>query len=61
MGIKNSQGLCIMSCILWFQTTCDLLRRVIRISYLTKRLETQLKGGVKETTKAAQSLSELGK
>ncbi|CAB4024113.1 conserved oligomeric Golgi complex subunit 5-like isoform X3, partial [Paramuricea clavata] len=42
------------------QTTCDLLRRVIRISYLTKRLESQLKGGVKETTKAAQSLNELG-
>lgn len=42
------------------QTTCDLLRRVIRISYLTKRLETQFKGGTKETTKAAQSLNELG-
>lgn len=42
------------------QTTCDLLRRVIRISYLTKRLESQLKGGTKETTKAAQSLNELG-
>jgi hypothetical protein len=33
---------------------------VIRISYLTKRLESQLKAGVKETTKAAQSLNELG-
>lgn len=42
------------------QTTCDLIRRVIRISYLTKRLESQLKGGTKETTKAAQSLNELG-
>ncbi|XP_046839867.1 conserved oligomeric Golgi complex subunit 5-like [Xenia sp. Carnegie-2017] len=42
------------------QTTCDLLRRVIRISYLTRRLESQLKGGIKETTKAAQSLNELG-
>ncbi|KAK7476321.1 hypothetical protein BaRGS_00032439 [Batillaria attramentaria] len=39
--------------------TCDLLRRIIRIMYLTKRLRTQLQGGAREITKAAQSLNEL--
>ena len=29
--------------------------------YLTKRLQGQLQGGAREITKAAQSLSELGK
>lgn len=43
------------------QETCDLLRRIIRIMYLTKRLRTQLQGGAREITKAAQSLNELGK
>lgn len=42
------------------QETCDLLRRIIRIMYLTKRLRTQLQGGAREITKAAQSLNELG-
>ena len=41
------------------QETCDILRRVIRILYLTKRLKVQLQGGVREITKTAQSLSEL--
>ncbi|XP_048587951.1 conserved oligomeric Golgi complex subunit 5 isoform X2 [Nematostella vectensis] len=41
------------------QAACDVLRRVIRIMYLTKRLQEQLKGGAREVTKAAQSLSEL--
>nr|KAG5691678.1 hypothetical protein BaRGS_014133 [Batillaria attramentaria] len=41
------------------QETCDLLRRIIRIMYLTKRLRTQLQGGAREITKAAQSLNEL--
>lgn len=41
------------------QETCDLLRRIIRILYLTKRLRVQLQGGVREITKTAQSLSEL--
>nr|XP_002121988.1 conserved oligomeric Golgi complex subunit 5 [Ciona intestinalis] len=41
------------------QATCDLLRRIIRIQRLSKRLHTQLNGGIREITKAAQSLSEL--
>ncbi|KAK1906540.1 Conserved oligomeric Golgi complex subunit 5 [Dissostichus eleginoides] len=40
---------------------CDLLRRIIRILYLSKRLQGQLQGGSREITKAAQSLNELGK
>ena len=43
-----------------FQETCDLLRRIIRILYLSKRLHGQLAGGAREITKAAQSLNELG-
>lgn len=43
------------------QVACDLLRRIIRILYLSKRLQGQLQGGSREITKAAQSLSELGK
>ncbi|XP_027950310.1 conserved oligomeric Golgi complex subunit 5-like [Eumetopias jubatus] len=43
------------------QVACDLLRRIIRILYLTKRLQGQLQGGSREITKAAQSLNELGK
>ncbi|XP_071153138.1 conserved oligomeric Golgi complex subunit 5-like isoform X1 [Mytilus edulis] len=42
------------------QEACDLLRRVIRIIYLSKRLHSQLQGGAREITKAAQSLNELG-
>uniref|UniRef100_A0A8B9GNG0 Conserved oligomeric Golgi complex subunit 5 n=1 Tax=Astyanax mexicanus TaxID=7994 RepID=A0A8B9GNG0_ASTMX len=38
---------------------CDLLRRIIRILYLSKRLQVQLQGGSRELTKAAQSLNEL--
>ena len=41
------------------QDTCDLLRRIIRITYLSKRLQAQLQGGAREITKAAQSLNEL--
>nr|XP_035957271.1 conserved oligomeric Golgi complex subunit 5 isoform X2 [Halichoerus grypus] len=41
------------------QVACDLLRRIIRILYLTKRLQGQLQGGSREITKAAQSLNEL--
>ena len=55
---------CVCVCVCWFlsvfQDTCDLLRRIIRIMYLTKRLRTQLQGGAREITKAAQSLNELG-
>lgn len=43
------------------QEACDLLRRIIRILYLSKRLHGQLQGGAREITKAAQSLNELGK
>ncbi|KAM9824237.1 conserved oligomeric Golgi complex subunit 5 isoform 3-T3 [Neosynchiropus ocellatus] len=41
------------------QVACDLLRRIIRILYLSKRLQVQLQGGSRELTKAAQSLNEL--
>ncbi|KAM8972101.1 conserved oligomeric Golgi complex subunit 5 [Pelodytes ibericus] len=41
------------------QSACDLLRRIIRILYLSKRLQGQLQGGSRELTKAAQSLNEL--
>ncbi|EHB01266.1 Conserved oligomeric Golgi complex subunit 5 [Heterocephalus glaber] len=41
------------------QVACDLLRRIIRILYLSKRLQGQLQGGSRELTKAAQSLNEL--
>lgn len=41
------------------QEACDLLRRIIRILYLSKRLHSQLEGGAREITKAAQSLNEL--
>ncbi|XP_069927250.1 conserved oligomeric Golgi complex subunit 5 isoform X1 [Oryctolagus cuniculus] len=41
------------------QVACDLLRRIIRILYLSKRLQGQLQGGCREITKAAQSLNEL--
>jgi len=42
------------------QETCDLLRHIIRMMYLSKRLHSQLQGGAREITKAAQSLNELG-
>ncbi|XP_058152525.1 conserved oligomeric Golgi complex subunit 5 [Dasypus novemcinctus] len=41
------------------QVACDLLRRIIRILYLSKRLQGQLQGGSREITKAAQSVNEL--
>lgn len=41
------------------QTTCDLLRRIIRILQLSRRLEAQLLGKAGEITKAAQCLNEL--
>lgn len=41
------------------QMACDLLRRIIRILYLSKRLQGQLQGGSREISKAAQSLNEL--
>ncbi|XP_076023606.1 conserved oligomeric Golgi complex subunit 5 [Genypterus blacodes] len=41
------------------QVACDLLRRIIRILYLSKRLQGQLQGGSREISKAAQSLNEL--
>ena len=41
------------------QHTCDVLRRVTRIQYLTKRLDKQLEGGVREITKTSQTCNEL--
>ena len=48
-------------CLLFLQNACDILRRIIRILHLTKRLKVQLKSGVREIAKAAQSLNELGR
>lgn len=41
------------------QDATDLLRRLIRLFYLTKRLRTQMAAGTKEITKSAQTLNEL--
>ncbi|XP_014663844.1 PREDICTED: conserved oligomeric Golgi complex subunit 5-like [Priapulus caudatus] len=41
------------------QATCDLLRVIIRVLYLSRKLKSQLEGGTREITKAALSLSEL--
>lgn len=41
------------------QDATDLLRRLIRLFYLTKRLRSQMATGTKEITKAAQTLNEL--
>ncbi|CAD5120370.1 DgyrCDS8943 [Dimorphilus gyrociliatus] len=41
------------------QEACDLLRRIIRLLYLSKRLKIQLEGGAREIAKSAQSLAEL--
>ncbi|EDV25887.1 uncharacterized protein TRIADDRAFT_24290, partial [Trichoplax adhaerens] len=41
------------------QIACDILRCVIRVLYLSRRLDGQLQGGLKELTNAAQSLNEL--
>ncbi|CAN8002054.1 unnamed protein product [Ixodes hexagonus] len=40
------------------QQTCDMIRRIGRLFQLVKRLQTQMQGGAKEITKAAQSLNE---
>lgn len=50
-----------LTTVLLEQVACDLLRRIIRILFLSKRLQGQLQGGSREITKAAQSLDELGK
>jgi len=42
------------------QAACDLLRTVVRVSNLSKRLQTQMQGGSNEILKCAQTLSELG-
>uniref|UniRef100_UPI00359007C5 conserved oligomeric Golgi complex subunit 5 n=1 Tax=Myxine glutinosa TaxID=7769 RepID=UPI00359007C5 len=41
------------------QSACDLLRRIVRVLSLSRRLQTQLQGGSRDVTKAAQSLGEL--
>jgi hypothetical protein len=43
------------------QETSEMLRRVLRFLYLSKRLEMQMPGGDLELTKAALTLSEVGK
>ena len=53
--------LCVLKSVYAFQQeACDMLRRIIRVVYLSKRLHSQLQGGAREITKAAQSLNELG-
>lgn len=42
------------------QVTSEMLRRVLRFLYLSKRLEMQMPGGDLELTKAALTLSEVG-
>ena len=42
------------------QSTCELLRRVIRCLAVTKKLKVQLSNCPRELTKAATSISELG-
>uniref|UniRef100_A0A3Q2D939 Conserved oligomeric Golgi complex subunit 5 n=1 Tax=Cyprinodon variegatus TaxID=28743 RepID=A0A3Q2D939_CYPVA len=61
-GIESLEGLGPALTWFWcvcFQVACDLLRRIIRILYLSKRLQGQLQGGSREITKAAQSINEL--
>jgi len=41
------------------QSTCDVLRRIIRLQRISKRLKIQLQGGIKDITKSAQSIREL--
>ncbi|ESO02463.1 hypothetical protein HELRODRAFT_188714 [Helobdella robusta] len=41
------------------QETCGMLRQIVRVIYISKRLQAQLQGGNKEITKAAQSINEL--
>ncbi|XP_043213901.1 conserved oligomeric Golgi complex subunit 5-like isoform X1 [Amphibalanus amphitrite] len=38
---------------------CDMLRRLIRLQQLSRRLQAQLRGGLRDITKAAKTLSEL--
>ena len=59
--VINTANKMIITILFDLQDTCDLLRRIIRIMYLGKRLNSQLQGGAREITKAAQSLNELGK
>jgi len=42
------------------QVVSEMLRRVLRFLYLSKRLEMQMPGGDLELTKAALTLSEVG-
>eukprot|EP01136_Pigoraptor_vietnamica_P036041 Opistho-1_new@9359 len=41
------------------QAACDVLRRVIRFLYLSRRLKGLMEGGSREAAKAAQTLSEI--
>uniref|UniRef100_A0A8B9GQU8 Conserved oligomeric Golgi complex subunit 5 n=1 Tax=Astyanax mexicanus TaxID=7994 RepID=A0A8B9GQU8_ASTMX len=55
----NTASTCSPAKLQQISESCDLLRRIIRILYLSKRLQVQLQGGSRELTKAAQSLNEL--
>uniref|UniRef100_A0A8C0GGK0 Conserved oligomeric Golgi complex subunit 5 N-terminal domain-containing protein n=1 Tax=Chelonoidis abingdonii TaxID=106734 RepID=A0A8C0GGK0_CHEAB len=60
-GIGSLEGInSFYAAIISTQAACDLLQRIIRILYLSKRLQEQLQGGSREITKAAQSFNELG-
>jgi len=41
------------------QSACEILRRTLRYLYLAKRLNGQLRGGAREISKAAATLTEL--
>jgi len=59
-SVSCTDSVFLIIALLSLQETCDLLRHIIRIMYLSKRLHSQLQGGTREITKAAQSLNELG-
>ena len=42
------------------QSSCDLLRKIIRMLYLLKRLKALMQAGTREITKVAQTFSEIG-
>ena len=45
---------------MYVQSSCDLLRKIIRMLYLLKRLKALMQSGTREITKVAQTFSEIG-
>ena len=46
--------------VVYMQSSCDLLRKIIRMLYLLKRLKALMQSGTREITKVAQTFSEIG-